>query len=330
MTYFKEASCRRSPLFLFASSLFFLPLSLQGAEASQESQCSPLITQLSRDLVIRGDSIVVLGQCFQRDNALTRVRLDGRDATSFEVVSATEIKLTINDDEPSPDSPGAAGGFLRDLVVVVGNDCSESVQIEQLTWAVWKTPRVLTAWVVFLLALGSLCRWQSGGIFKSATGELSLSKVQMALWTVVFGFSYMTLAVARRELFEVADGVFWLMGVSAATGVGAKVIAVKNAPPQGKPSKLLSEYNHRTKKHEPSLHRCQMALWTVIVVTLFLVKFYEELAFPEIPESLWLLMGVSGTAYLGFNYPKALGPAAVAPGGSVVSETADVDRGREP
>lgn len=70
------------------------------------------------------------------------------------------------------------------------------------------------------------------------------------------------------------------------------------------PSKLLHDWNKESKKYSLSLHRCQIALWTLIVLGLYLVELYNTMHLPEIPEKLLVLMGISGGAYLGFNYPK--------------------------
>jgi hypothetical protein len=53
-----------------------------------------------------------------------------------------------------------------------------------------------------------------------------------------------------------------------------------------------------------SLHRCQIALWSAVVVLMFLVQLFDSMHLPEIPNNLLVLMGISGGTYLGFNFPK--------------------------
>ena len=167
--------------------------------------------------------------------------------------------------------------------------------------------------------------------------------------------------------------MFWLMGISSATAVGAKAIVLKNKidPDAPFPSTLLMDYDPNVatfkitdsslkklgskevtrnvlekleslKKKEYmgeekflsillteiartdfdeykkkllvhnvcqsgyrlSLHRCQIALWTLVVLVIYLINYFGTMCLPVIPDKLLVLMGVSGGTYLGFNYPK--------------------------
>ena len=143
----------------------------------------------------------------------------------------------------------------------------------------------------------------------SETKQWSLSKIQMALWTVIFSFSYVVLSSIREDFMDITDGMFWLMGISSTTAVGAKAIVIANEGRAGQnnPSRLLSDFdkNYGTNGgYRLSLHRCQMALWTVIVAAMFVVGVVTTMHLPDIPNQLLLLMGISGSAYLGFNYPS--------------------------
>ena len=144
-------------------------------------------------------------------------------------------------------------------------------------------------------------------VLKSETGELSLSKIQMALWTVMFSFSYVTLSVIFWEFLDITEGMFWLMGISSATAVGAKAIVLKNVnngKKPSQPSRLLHDWDEASKEYRLSLHRCQIAIWTLIVAIIYLFKVHQTMHLQDIPNELLLLMGISGGTYLGFNYPK--------------------------
>ena len=105
---------------------------------------------------------------------------------------------------------------------------------------------------------------------------------------------------------DITNGMFWLMGISSATAVGAKAIALRDQgkPKPANPSKLLSDWSGDScnGEYRPSLHRCQMALWTVVVATMFVVGVVTTMHLPDIPDQLLLLMGISGGTYLGFKY----------------------------
>jgi hypothetical protein len=53
-----------------------------------------------------------------------------------------------------------------------------------------------------------------------------------------------------------------------------------------------------------SLHRFQMAIWTVVLGVLFLIGVYKELAMPEFSTTMLALMGISAGTYLGFKIPE--------------------------
>jgi hypothetical protein len=118
------------------------------------------------------------------------------------------------------------------------------------------------------------------------------------------------------EIQAIPQGFFWLMGISATTGVGARSIAsvgtLNQAAPQpgGPISVTAAEVANApvagTDPPKPviSLHRIQLVIWTLILVMLFIVDLYENIRFPEVPEGLLVLLGISGGTYLGFKFPE--------------------------
>lgn len=56
-----------------------------------------------------------------------------------------------------------------------------------------------------------------------------------------------------------------------------------------------------------TVHRLQMAVWTVVLGIIFLVAVYKELAMPELPGTLLGLMGLSSATYLGLKGPEKQG-----------------------
>ena len=71
-----------------------------------------------------------------------------------------------------------------------------------------------------------------------------------------------------------------------------------------KPSHLLSDWDAGSDTYRLSLHRCQIALWTAIVMVIYISRVVGGINLPDIPENLLILMGISGGTYLGFNYPQ--------------------------
>jgi hypothetical protein len=56
-----------------------------------------------------------------------------------------------------------------------------------------------------------------------------------------------------------------------------------------------------------SLHRFQMAIWTVVLGIIFVAGVYNNLAMPELNGTLLALMGISGGTYIGFKFPEKQG-----------------------
>jgi hypothetical protein len=53
-----------------------------------------------------------------------------------------------------------------------------------------------------------------------------------------------------------------------------------------------------------SFHRFQMAIWTLVLGVVFIVRVYNALSMPDFPGELLALMGISGGTYLGFKFPE--------------------------
>ncbi len=53
-----------------------------------------------------------------------------------------------------------------------------------------------------------------------------------------------------------------------------------------------------------SLHRFQIAVWTVVLGMMFLSSVYNDFAMPEFSATLLGLMGISSGTYLGFKFPE--------------------------
>jgi hypothetical protein len=53
-----------------------------------------------------------------------------------------------------------------------------------------------------------------------------------------------------------------------------------------------------------ALHRFQMAVWTIVIVAIFLHQVWVEVKMPELPAQLLGLMGVSNGMYVGLKVPE--------------------------
>ncbi|MCK4547293.1 MAG: IPT/TIG domain-containing protein [Candidatus Eisenbacteria sp.] len=268
------------------------------------------ITGISPTRVAAGDVVTIRGVGFPLAPWRTRLEVDGQEIPlqHFKIVSPAEIHLTLQ--------AGGASGTSRvpgerehSVVVWVDEQPSNTAIFTEIGWGVVTQPRVFIPILVYLVLLAGTLLLQGGGLFLSATGNLSLSKIQMGIWILLFSFSYVLLASIWRDFIPVTPGMLWLLGISSATAVGAKVIAKKNDPDpplRSRASRICSEIHPTLGTYKCEIHRCQAMLWTLIVLVVYAVQLISTMHLPDIPGVLLILMGVGSGTYLGFKYPKTV------------------------
>lgn len=148
----------------------------------------------------------------------------------------------------------------------------------------------------------------------STDGHLSLSKVQLALWTLAIGAAVFFYGLIRVEVPSVPNTLVVLMGLSLVTG-GMSYLASDGPPPApnqrpsppAKPSlsDLIRNFPY-DKPAELSISRAQMLFWTVLLIALFVWKSALEGSLWDVPEQLVALTGISQLGYLmpKFDYGK--------------------------
>lgn len=292
----------KRPLIICLSIVFWYSSVFVSAAQGEDK---PEILSISPKKITRGNMITITGKNLSKKDASTIVKIDGDKCRHIELDSTEKIKVLV-DTDPKPEVKKSAGEYERAVVVMVGEQQSGSCTFSQLTWGAVLKPRVLIILVLYCVAVALILFRVNALAFRSKTGQLSLSKIQMGAWTFVFSLTYVLLAAIWSKFLDISEGMFWLMGISSTTAVGAKAIVLKNIDTldSGKPSRLLSDYDKQANSYRPSLHRCQIALWTLIVLAVYVVNCIGTMHLPEIPDKLLILMGVSGGTYLGFNYPK--------------------------
>ena len=167
----------------------------------------------------------------------------------------------------------------------------------------------------FVVVLAVLCRGGPlmMGLLTADDGHLSLSKVQMALWTLAVGAVVFYFALLRRDVPSVPESLVVLMGLSlATTGISYRSAAPPtSAPADGRKWRwrdLVTVYDSGTDKPtELSLSRAQMLFWTGLLLIVFVAKTVLGGVLWDIPWSLVALMGISQAGYLAPKIVPALG-----------------------
>jgi hypothetical protein len=130
-------------------------------------------------------------------------------------------------------------------------------------------------------------------------GPYSLSVCQMVWWFFVVLSSFVVVWLMTGDLGLPASTLV-LIGISSATGLGAKVIGMSQEAPRTKDffTDILSDNSG------VSFHRFQIFAWTIILSIVFISHVVSYVALPDFAATLLTLMGISSGTYLGFKIPE--------------------------
>ncbi|MEA2345454.1 MAG: hypothetical protein QOF63_3623 [Thermoanaerobaculia bacterium] len=223
---------------------------------------------------------------------------------------------------------GSPQGYTREVPVSVGSDAQVSLSSNAtLKLEVIPRPQFLAFLALFALSLAifiHLCRKTS--LVRSGTHPVpnerpySLSLFQMSFWFFLVIAAYVFMWLITDELDTITDSVLGLIGIGAATALGAALIDKNKAAPKPDEPGGTSKGFLNDVMSDPtgvSLHRFQMFVWTIVLGVIFIGSVYKSLEMPEFSATLLGLMGISSGTYLGFKVPEKQGsdtpPGATTP-----------------
>jgi hypothetical protein len=139
---------------------------------------------------------------------------------------------------------------------------------------------------------------------KTIRASYSLSKCQLAWWTLIIFCSVGYIFSITGELPTITSQALILLGISMGTTAAATIINASGETQ--KPNKhqgfwfidLLWDNN------AISIHRFQMVIWTIFLGVYFLIRARDNLNIPELGSDLLTLMGISSGAYIGLKIPE--------------------------
>jgi len=157
--------------------------------------------------------------------------------------------------------------------------------------------------------------------FHRNNAPFSLSRVQLAIWTVIISCSYIYLTFARGSNCpnppDINQTALILMGIGAAvtatgalidkTDIQSNVPRHQNTPSAGFFVDILSD------SQGISIPRFQNVVWTGIAMIVYLSKVYlikTGCALPELDQTLLALTGISNATYLALKTQENNTPAA--------------------
>lgn len=140
----------------------------------------------------------------------------------------------------------------------------------------------------------------------------SLARVQLALWMVLIGVSFILLYLVTGQTNGVLNGTaVALLGISSVTTLAsaaagdpkpavpvAPVAVAAAVPPQrhvGLIVDLISDTNGA------NLHRVQMVMWTLVLAAIYVFDTWTSLKLPTFDPQTFALMGISSTTYVWFK-----------------------------
>ncbi len=129
----------------------------------------------------------------------------------------------------------------------------------------------------------------------------SLGRTQMFWWSVQVLFAFLAISAMTGATDTITPTMLVLMGISAGTAAGSVTI---NQTIPTRPSEKCFFKDIIYDQNGPSLHRLQMASWTVVLTCIFWVSVWEKLAMPEFDSTLLTLMGISSGTYFGFKFQE--------------------------
>lgn len=141
----------------------------------------------------------------------------------------------------------------------------------------------------------------------------SLSRVQMAWWTFLTLAAWGFIGIITGDFISSVTGsTVVLIGLSAGTIAAATAIDRGDERKAELKDKVLTVPASESlwedivsDGEEVSLHRYQMAVWTIALGIIFVITVYIELAMPTFSDTLLALMGISAGTYVGVKTVEA-------------------------
>ncbi len=226
------------------------------------------------------------------------------------------LRRTEDSDEVWRKILGSPHHYLKPVSISLGHDPQFSIasSVDNFDFEVIpRGPFFLFIGLTILFALFVVILARRTGIIRSgslpvAQRPYSLSLFQMAFWFFLVIVAYVFMWLINDELDSITESVLALIGIGAATAIGATLIDKSKAAPapempggksRGFIRDVLSDADGSV-----SLHRFQMFAWTLVLGVIFIASVYKNLAMPQFSTTLLGLMGISSGTYLGFKVPE--------------------------
>jgi hypothetical protein len=136
----------------------------------------------------------------------------------------------------------------------------------------------------------------------------SLSRTQIAVWTLVVIYAYMFIWIITGEYnTAIPVSILVILGISAGTFATATAVDKDKQTTQNTTVSTTAGFLSDVSSSDDgaSLHRVQFQLWCVVLMIVFCATTYETMAMPDFNTGLLGLMGISSAAYAGMKIPES-------------------------
>jgi len=136
-------------------------------------------------------------------------------------------------------------------------------------------------------------------------GTYSISVTQALFWTFIVAFSCVYVYMLKAAFIVIPSQILILLGITGGTALVSRIKAVSK---DAVPNDLMKDIREkRTPKLRDmisiggrmNVYKFQMMVFTLVTGVIVVSELIKACNFPEIPNTLIVLMGVSNTLYLG-------------------------------
>ncbi|MBW1781920.1 MAG: hypothetical protein JRL30_14410 [Deltaproteobacteria bacterium] len=142
-------------------------------------------------------------------------------------------------------------------------------------------------------------------------GTYSISKTQALFWTFLVGFSCVYVYLLQCDFIMIPAQILVLLGITGGTALASRINALNKDV--GVPKDIMDKVKKKVQNKgriprlrdmvsiggRLNIYKFQMVVFTLITGAIVFSELLRSFNFPEIPDSLIVLMGVSNTLYMG-------------------------------
>jgi len=135
-----------------------------------------------------------------------------------------------------------------------------------------------------------------------SNSKFSLGLAQLLFWVFMVAFSFCYIYITTDEMYPITGSVLVLLIISLGTSGGSRLVDRARDPKRMYESASVSFIKDILSDDAGySVHRLQMAIWTVILGCVFTYQVIVKQAMPQFDPNLLMLMGISSTGYIGLK-----------------------------